>query len=147
MTHTEKLEKLGFKKCVTKIKELKAIRAKMAIAYEHYRYCKPEKIDAFNQALKKESIQENPSSYQYKALKFISLGEYDQVPPFDVLESLEQAQERGCFDSFEIAKIEDVVEVKDPIVFGRINKCPDRFFIAQWDDDVNINQILKEGEG
>ena len=37
----------------------------------------------------------------------------------------------------EIAQIEEVVIEKDPILFGRINDCADRFYIAQWDDDVS----------
>ena len=49
--------------------------------------------------------------------------------------------------SDEIAKIQDIVQTKDPIVFGCINKCADRFFIAQWDDDVSIEQILNDNEG
>jgi hypothetical protein len=47
-----------------------------------------------------------------------------------------------CFDSFEIAKIQWKREIKDPILFGRIDGCPDRFYVSQWDDDVRIEDIL-----
>lgn len=152
MTHTEKLEMLGFKKAANSIKELKALRVRMAIAYEHFRYVKPEKINAFNEKLKKEGVTKTGKAgvnmhHHYKQLVFIKLEEYTEAPPMGVLDDLEAAQALGCFDYYEIAKIKAIVEDKDPIVFGRINKCPDRFFIAQWDDDVNINQILSENEG
>jgi hypothetical protein len=35
-----------------------------------------------------------------------------------------------------------VKEVIDPIIFGKIDGCTDRFFIAQWDDDVKIEDIV-----
>ena len=35
-----------------------------------------------------------------------------------------------------------IKEIKDPIVFGVINGCPDKFFISQWDDDIKIDDIF-----
>ena len=119
----------------------------MAIAQENFRYVKQEKINTFNKNLEEETKKENPNSYTYKSLIFIPIENYEEFPPVGVLDKIEEAQKMGCFDSFEIARIQDVVVLKDPIVFGRINKCPDRFFIAQWDDDVKIEDILKENEG
>ena len=148
----ERLEKLGLKKVSSKVKELQKLRRKMTIAYEHFRYVKPEKIDAFNEKLKKQTLGETGKKgidlyHNYDKLVFVDIGEYSEVPPVDVLDKIEEAQQLGCFDTFEIAKIESVKEYKDPIVFGRIKDCPDRFFIAQWDDDVKIEQILNENEG
>jgi len=40
-----------------------------------------------------------------------------------------------------------VTVVPDPILLGRITGCENRYFIAQWDDDVKIEDILKENEG
>lgn len=147
MNELDKLQKLGFKKAVNKVQELKELKRKMVIAYEHFRYVKPEKIDAFNEKLEAETTKEDKYRTTYKKLNFIGLDDYEEVPPLDVLNKMEEAQALGCFDYFEIAKIQDVVVVKDPIVFGRINKCPDRFFVAQWDDDVSISDLLKENEG
>ena len=147
MEKTERLQKLGLKTASDNVKELRDLNRKMVIAYEHFRYVKQDRIDAFNEKLKKESMIENPNQYQYKCLKFIPLAEYTEVPPDVVLDKIEEAQQLGCFDTFEIAKIEDIVQVKDPIVFGRINKCPDRFFVGQWDDDIKIEDLLKENEG
>lgn len=150
--NTEKLEKIGFKAASSKIKELKDLKRKITIAYEHFRYVKPEKISSFNEKLKQETLKETGKKgvdlyHNYNKLVFFDIGTYQEVPPLEVLDKIEQAQELGCFDTFEIAKIEGVKEYKDPIVFGVINGCPDKFFITQWDDDVAIEDILKENEG
>ena len=134
VTTEEKLEKLGFKKLKDGLAKARGMQKKLALAYEHFRYVKQDKIDAFNEKLRPHN----------KYLAFTGIEEYDKVPPTDVLDALEKAQEIGCFDSYEVAHI---AEVKDPILFGRITDCPDRFFIAQWDDDVRIEDILKENEG
>lgn len=135
----DRLEKLGFKAAGAKVKELSIKKLKMAIAYEHYRFVRPEKIQAFNEKLfRKGSIN------GYQRLIFTPIREYAEVPPAHVLDKLEVAMERQCFDDFEVAHI---VNVKDPILFGRVHGCPDRFFIDQWDDDVKIEDILKPNEG
>ena len=53
----------------------------------------------------------------------------------------------GVFDTFEVAKIESTRVYRDPIVFGRISGCDDRFYIAQYDDDVKIEDLLGPNEG
>ncbi len=136
----DRLEKLGFKAAGAKVKELSVKQRKMAIAYEHYRFVRPEKIDAFNAKLMNQSRKGG----DYKTLAFTPVESYPEVPPADVLDKMEIAMERKCFDQFEVAHI---VNVKDPILFGRIKGCPDRFFIGQWDDDVKIEDILKPNEG
>lgn len=133
-TKEERLKRLGLDSASDKLVKAKELQRKLAIAYEHYRFVRQEKIDAFNVKLSKDG----------KMLGFTSLKDYGQVPPDAVLEALEHAQSRECFDSFEVAHI---VKVPDPILFGRINNCPDRFFISQWDDDVKIEDILTEREG
>ena len=143
----ERLEKLGLKTASKKIKDLKELRRKMSIAYEHFRFVTPDKINVFNDKLRKETEKQDNYYIQYDTLSFIPLVEYEEVPPSEVLDKIEQAQEIGCFDTFEIAKISAIKERKDPIVFGCINGCPDKFFIGQWDDDVRIEDILKENEG
>jgi hypothetical protein len=136
----DRLEKLGFKAASSKVKELSIKKRKMAIAYEHYRFVRPEKIEAFNRKLEKESRRGS----EYKTLSFTPVESYSEVPPGHVLEKMEAAVDRKCFDQFEVAHI---INVKDPILFGRIHGCPDRFFIDQWDDDVRIEDILKPNEG
>ena len=137
----DRLEKLGFKAASTKVKELSVKQRKMAIAYEHYRFVRPEKIQAFNAKLYKKTRDDYGS---YQQLAFTPVEEYQDVPPAHVLEKMEAAVERNCFDAFEVAHI---INVKDPILFGRIKGCPDRFFVDQWDDDVKIEDIIKPNEG
>ena len=57
---------------------------------------------------------------------------------------LEEAKKLDCFDEFEIAYI---AEVKDPILFGIVKGCSTKFYVAQWDDDVRIEDILAPNEG
>lgn len=140
-----RLEALGFKKAAGILKE-KSIKArKLALAYEHYRFVRQEKVDVFNNALKAKTLNgKEPYNASWQTLAFAPIGEYEGAPPAEVLEALEVAQGRKCFDSYEVAHIRDV---KDPILFGRIAGCPDRFFIGQWDNDVSIQDLLKDNEG
>lgn len=135
-----RLETLGFKAASEKIKAAAVMKKKLAVAYEHYRFVREEKIADFQHKLYSES-RKNGS---YKELAFTPIESYSEVPPTEVLSDLETAMERKCFDTFEIAHIR---EVKDPILFGRIGGCSDRFYIAQWDEDVKIEQILGPNEG
>lgn len=133
-----KLKNLGLTRASDRITSAQ----KMTIAYGKYLFVTEEKINDFNSKLRKDTIREMPNAYEYKRLLFVPLEEYNEVPPPHVLEALEKALEDKCFDTFEIAKVEWIKEIKDPIVFGRINNCTDRFFISQWDDDVKFEDIL-----
>jgi hypothetical protein len=137
-----KLESLGFGRAAAKVKEASVRKRKLAIAYEHYRYVRQENVDKFNAALKVKTAKVDRLEYQ--RLAFTSISDYPDVPPNDVLEAMSVAVGRQCFDTFEIAHI---VQVKDPILFGRVTGCPDRFYVAQWDDDVKISDLLKDNEG
>ena len=145
---TEWLQKLGLESAANKIKATKEFERRCAIAYEHFRFVTQENISNFNEKLKKETLKKDDSGFQrYDQLQFISLRSYQEIPPVSVLEKLEEAKQKRCFDYFEIAKIQSVEVRPDPILFGRINGCPDRFYISQWNDDVRIEDILKENEG
>lgn len=138
------LEAAGMVAAATKLKEAAAMRRKLAVAYEHYRFVRPEKIEAYCERLKKATYREGKYSATWRELSFTPLEKYPQVPPADVVKATTAARGMQCFDVFEVAHI---IEVKDPIVFGRVNGCADRFFIAQWDDDVRIEDILNPNEG
>ena len=140
VTIEERLEKTGFKAASKRVTELRERKRKLMIAYENYRFVRQEKIDAFNEKLRKQKSKDG----SYSLLDFSPIESYEGAPPESVLDALETAQARNCFDTFEVAYIR---RVKDPILFGRIKACPDRFFIAQWDDDVKIEDILKPHEG
>lgn len=141
-----RLEKLGFKTAGIELKGLLQKQKNLAIAYEHYRYVTPERVNEFNQKLLNKTGKNLHSmlTMEYQTLAFTPIECYAKVPPDDVLASLEVAQDRKCFDAFEVAYIKNV---KDPLLFGRVNGTPNRFFIAQWDNDVTIDQLLKENEG
>lgn len=137
------LERLGFKTASANLKTMSERKRKLAIAYEHYRFVREEKIAAFQDKLRKKT--HNWDNRQgYHKLDFVPIESYEHVPPSDVLTELETAQGRKCFDNYEVAYIK---KVEDPLLFGRIKGCPDRFFIAQWDNDVKIEDILKPNEG
>ena len=136
----EYLKKLGFDKAAGELKEGVELKRKLAIACEHYRIVTPKHIQEFNERLRKATY----ANGSWKQVTLTPIQNYDKVPPKEVLLELEKAQERKCFDKYEVAYI---TEVKDPILFGRINKCENLFYIAQWDDDISINDLLKENEG
>lgn len=133
-----RLEKLGL---LTIAKKLDSAE-KMKIAYEKYLFIPPGTVTKFNEKLRKDTLIEDKQASTYKRLIFIPLAQYGKLPPENVLNALELAIEDKCFDRFEIAKIEWIKEVKDPILFGVIDGCPDKFFISQWDDDVSIEDLL-----
>jgi len=145
----DRLQKLGFKTAGDKVKKAAEKKRKLAIAYEHYRFVKQEKIDAFNAKLRKKTEKRESYTTTWQTLAFTPVKDYAEVPPEEVLEKMEEAIDKNCFDVFEVAYIETMSQTKvpDPILFGRINGCPDRFFISQWDDDVKIEDILSAKEG
>lgn len=140
------LEQLGLKAAAEGVTRAK----KLSIAYQHYRFIEEGKINDFNAKLYKDTYK-SPSPLicgSYCQLTFTSLGEYPAVPPAEVLNALEAAHGHQCFDRFEVAQItEQSVPKPDPILFGIVDGCSDRFFIAQWDDDVRIEDILQGDEG
>lgn len=137
------LEKLGFKAASEKIKRLAAKKRKLVIAYEHFRFVRKEKIEEFNKKL----YAKRESDHKYQQLGFTSIEHYLEVPPEYVFDAMIQAVEKNCFDGFEVASIVSIVKVPDPILFGVITGCTDKFFIAQWNDDVKIEDILGANEG
>lgn len=159
MTTAEYLKSLGLEKAADnvefKIKEkndLKELQRKLSLAYEHYRFVTPDKIDLFNKELKAKTLKITGKNQWGNITThdqgiFISLKDFASVPPQHALDRLKEAQDRKIFDSYEVFKIESIETVPDPILFGRIKDCEDRFFIDQWDNDVCIEDILKDNEG
>lgn len=142
------LSELGLDKAASKVKYKVSLKQKMLVAYEHFRFVEPHIFDRFQEEIKKKTLKKKGGYYdQYDYLKFIPLKEYSEVPPMDCLIDLKKAKEMNCFDAFEVAKVETVEHRKDPIIFGLINGCVDKFFITQWDDDVSIEEILRDNEG
>lgn len=146
ITTAERLEALGFTGLSNKLTIAKQRKRKLALAYELYRFVRQEHVDRFNAELKKKTQKKGSNGWgsDYQTLAFTPIDRYDKCPPESVLASLETAQGHKIFDAFEVAHI---VNVKDPIIFGRITGCPDRFFIDQWDNDVTIKDLLRDNEG
>lgn len=132
------LKELGFKKAHQRLEAAK----RMKVAYAKYGFISPDKIENFNKKLRDETLVEDAKAWRFKQLVFIPIQDYAEIPPQHVLRRLMESKADDCFDYYEIAKIDWKVQIKDPILFGRIEGCADRFFIAQWDDDVSIEDIL-----
>lgn len=143
----DRLLSLGLVSASNKVKQALDLQRKLAIAYEHYKFVRAEKIVAFQQKLYANTVTTDKYGASYKELRFDLIENYADVPPDSVLDSLVTAKERSCFDYFEVAHIVAAKKVPDPILFGCIRCCSDRFFVDQWDEDVKIQDILKENEG
>lgn len=142
------LEELGFKTAASNVTAKRELARKMRIAFEHFRVVTPQHIDQFNAKLREETRQDTGNGgYNYKTLAFTPIERYPEVPPAEALLKLKEAKELQCFDTYEVATIQSRVVVPDPILFGRITGCSNYYYIAQWDSDVSIEDILKEGEG
>jgi len=154
--HVELAQAAGFITAAQKTAELADRAARLAQAYEHYRFVSEEKIKEFQARLKQKTLRgiggpghgSVPHLYEtYDQLKFTDATQYPEMPPPEAMQQVKHAAERQIFNTFEVAKIESVMEYKDPIVFGRIIGCPDRFYICQWDNDVKIDDLIGQNEG
>ena len=84
---------------------------------------------------------------RFEKLVFIPLNEYEEIPPMDCLLDLKKAvsfsvNEMRIFDSFEVGIIREEIQKPDPVVFGIIDGCVDKFCITQWDDDISFEEIM-----
>ena len=73
------------------------------------------------------------------------LSEYNGVPPANILEALIESKNKITFDYYTIATLDISYAngaVDDPLLLGRINNSNKRYFIAQWDNDIDINKIV-----
>lgn len=148
------LKELGFHSAALNLQTKLDLKKKLMIAYENYRFVPQEAIDRFNTALYKKTLKkeykDKNGDYHYQTydrLGFTEIQNYPECPPQHVIDRMKEAKAHGCFDSFEVAKVATVEVRPDPILFGRINDCNDRFFIDQWDNDVSIDQLIGSNEG
>ena len=146
VSRTDRLAKAGFVKAAQDLRVMLTKKRKLAIAYELYRFVTPENVAKFNADLLKKTGKNLNDAWnqEYSVLAFVPIQSYGSVPPDEVITKLEEAQSHKCFDQYEVAYI---LDVKDPLLFGRVEGSPNRFFIAQWDDDVKIDDLIKENEG
>lgn len=161
METLELLKELGMMAAAGVVEKKMELSRKLHLAYQHFQFIPQEAIAEFNKKLRektecivdrktKQVVKKiNPQVYQdvhFDTLTFTPLQNYVAVPPAEVLGKLKDAVRVGCFDTYEVAKIESVVEVVDPIIFGKINGCTDLFFIGEWDTDVKFEDLMKEAK-
>lgn len=75
---------------------------------------------------------------QYKWVED-KIEELMKLPPMRVLKRLVEEKGKNLFDYFTVARL---AELPDPLLLGRINGVNDRFFIAQWDNDICLDDLL-----
>lgn len=68
-----------------------------------------------------------------------NIDQYTSCPPKEILEKLKIHKERNVFDYFTIATVK---HISDPLLLGRISNVQDRFFIAQWGEDIQLDDII-----
>lgn len=142
------LRELGMTKAADEMKNKREMARKLRIAFEHFRVVTPDQVARFQRELQGKAERALYSgAYEYQALKFTPLALYPNVPPGEVLTKIKEAKALECFDAFEVLTLETVKVIPDPVVFGIIAGCDNKYFVAQWDDDVKIEQILREDEG
>lgn len=73
------------------------------------------------------------------AWKETDIKEYDGIPPLNVLEVFEEHKKRDLFHDFSVAEVEGV---HDPLLLGRLEGRSERYFISQWGDDIQLDDLL-----
>jgi len=131
------------------------VARKMAVAGEHHRVITPDNLAQFGRKLKRRTLRLWRSGMyaksSWKKLAFDDIGHYQGIPPQHAREALAKAKELKVFSRFEVGTLKEEVTSQyrdpDPILVGVIDGCDNKYFIAQWDNDVAIEDILKRGEG
>ncbi len=149
---TDLLAAAGFAAAAESVKKQRTMARKLRIAFEFHRIVTPGNIKKFQDDLKTKTLKMDGKNQwgnieTYDRLLFTKVEDYKECPPREVLEEVKKAKARGIFDRFEVATIQSVTTVPDPIVFGVIDGCENKFFVAQWGSDVSIEQLLAEDEG
>ena len=126
----------------------------------HYRFVSQEVFDKFNQKLKDKTSRPataadakkiaNGTAYYtatilHDQLTLVALEKYPALPPAEALKATTAARETGIFHRFEVAEVNPVgteIKLPDPIVFGLVDGCTDRFFVCEWGSDVSIKDLL-----
>lgn len=147
----DELKELGLDTAASELCRKAELHRRMTIAIEHYRFVTPEILSRFGNELlektKKVSVYGLIGGYTHDKLVFTPIKQWGKIPPKEVLDALREAKKLNVFNDFEIAHIEAIEVRPDPILFGTITGCPDKFSIAQWDNDVRIEDILRPDEG
>jgi len=143
-THVERLKALGFKNLHSKVSAIaeRAMKENM-IALAGYKKIAWAKFSEANNALRQKT------NYAYElALTPIETyigqnsganGEISMPTP-EALDKLEAAKKEGLFDSYSIIH---VVRAPDPSIVGQIKGSQDMYFLAEWGDDISLDDLTK----
>lgn len=75
----------------------------------------------------------------YFKWKETPVSDYNGIPPVGILETFAEHKKRNLFHDFTVAEVEGI---HDPLLLGRIDGSDERFFIAQWGDDIQLDDLL-----
>ena len=69
---------------------------------------------------------------------------YSKFIPEHCLDRVIAAKDTGFFDYLTVGvpDCDERLHQSDPVVFGRRNNSPNRFYICQWDNDVTLDDLL-----
>jgi len=148
----ELAEKAGFTRAVQAAKDVQDRRKRLAIAFEHFRYVTLEDIETFQNQLRESTFTNNGTAYPrlvetFDVLALVLIEDYHGLPPEAVVKEVARVKDMGVFDAMEVAYVQTKRVDRDPIIFGTITGCPHRFYVAEWGDDVSINDILGKHDG
>jgi hypothetical protein len=131
--HIATLKELGFKTVANKAHSLAETRMKenMAALAGYTKITKEDykKADEGLRARTKGTCR----------LALTDVSDYPAAPPNEVLGEMKKAHQSGIFDKFQIIHVQ---KVPDPILVGRIKNCEDLFFIAEWDKDISLQELV-----
>lgn len=166
LERAERLKRLGFVRAAAPVIE-KAEMAKRLekVTAENFIVIRPAKIQSFLDRLATEYNKKHgkskdvcktdfqglpplkartvhASGYQgigIFAWEETAIEDYAGIPPDNVLSRFEEVAAKKVFDYFTIGTVQ---AVKDPLLMGRVKGVEDRFFIAQWGDDVSLDDVI-----
>lgn len=146
------LTELGFDAAAKQLNADREMARKLRIAFEHFRVVEPDHLSRFQAELKQKTLRNDGRNTwgmitEHDTLVFTPIKDYTAIPPKEALDELRKAKTLGCFDAFEVATIQSVRTVPDPIIFGTINGSRNKYYVCQWDNDVKIEDILRPEEG
>lgn len=69
----------------------------------------------------------------------VPVSQYKGIPPEPVLAKLAEEKVKGIFQEYHIASVENI---HDPLLLGIVKGCADKFYLAQWGEDVSLDDVI-----
>lgn len=132
--YRDQLKEVGMTQCLMQVeKQIEVVNKRQELLDYKYIVITQKQIDTFMRRISGGSIYDRREWHER------TLDSSSHLPPPKVVEAIKIHQDRKVFDYLTIAC---VLNVPDPIVFGRLNDSDDRFFIAQWGEDVCLDDLI-----